>query len=134
MNRLYQKTFDHVRMPEDRARAMRAVLASRCSQSETEAVIMNKRKFLRRPAAILIAVLLIGALSITALAADGGRIIHQIGDIIYEIVSGDTVLPADTVTIDLTDQDVITFDSYEFTEEDGEIWISLNDADQAKLD
>lgn len=138
MNRLYQRTFDHVHMPEDRARSLRAVLASRCSEPETEVIMMNKRKFLRRPAAFLIAILLIGALSITALACDGGRVIHQIGDVIYQIVAGDADLPADGVTYDLTDQEPdAVLDSSEYTEyieEDGTVRIILNDGDGANID
>lgn len=139
MNRLYQRTFDHVHMPEDRARSLRAVLASRCSKPETEVTIMNKQKFLRRPAAVLIAVLLIGALSITALACDGGGIINRIGDVIYQFISDDAEQgsPEGTVAIDLTDPelDVAIIDSYDYIEEDdGTVRISLGGAAWADAD
>lgn len=135
MNRLYQRTFDRVRIPEDRARSLRAVLASHCSEPETEVIIMNKQKFLRRPAAFLIAILLIGALSITALACDGGRVIYRIGDVIYQIVSGDADLPENGVTDDLTDREPdAVIDSYEYIEEDGTVRIVLKDEDWANID
>lgn len=134
MNRLYQRTFDQVHMPEDQARSLRAVLASRCSQSETEVTIMNKQKFLRRPAAFLIAALLVGALSITALACDGGELIYRIGDVIYQIIydGAEQNLPEDAVSIDLTDPDpdVVVIDSYEYVEEDnGTVRISFDGVD-----
>ena len=116
MNHLYQRTFDHIRMPEDRARALRTDLASRCSQPETEVIFMNKKTILRRPASLLVAILLIAALSVTALAC-GGRVL-------YRILSDDEI-PAVTGTVyDLTDQEVETV-PYEYTEENGEIWVTF---------
>lgn len=84
MNRLYQKTFDQVALPEDRADSIRTVLASRCSRMETEANM--KHTFLRRPTAVLAAVLLIGSLSVTAFAY-GGRVVERV----YTFMTGGTI-------------------------------------------
>lgn len=68
MVRLYQKTFDQVHMPADRAQSLRDDLASRCSHDEMEAIVMKPNKRFRRPLAALVAVCIISALSITAFA------------------------------------------------------------------
>lgn len=86
MDRLYQKTFDQVSLPEERAGSIRAVLALRCSQTETEAGNMNKHTFLRRPTAVLAAILLVGILSVTAFAY-GDRIVEHV----YTLMSGGTM-------------------------------------------
>ena len=39
MKQLYQKTFEQIKLPEDRAADLRASLASRCSQTKKEAKI-----------------------------------------------------------------------------------------------
>lgn len=84
MKSLYQKTFDKVRLPEDRAGVLRAGLASRCSQKETEAEKMNKQKFIRRPFVLAAAILLICALSVTAFAY-GGRVYQTMTGGVIEV-------------------------------------------------
>lgn len=84
MNRLYRKTFDQVRMPAEKALSMRAELASRCSDNEKED-IMNKKHLLRRPVVLAAAVLLICALSVTALAY-GGQITQLMCGAVIETV------------------------------------------------
>lgn len=130
MNHLYQKTFDHVYMSEDRVRSLRAVLASHCSDPETEVITMNKQKILRRPATFLVAVLLIAALSVTALAC--GKYVT------YQIRSGNDgaqTPPENSITFDLTEQGSdVTFHSYEYTEENGEVQVFLDDDDWGNLD
>ena len=116
MNRLYRNTFDQIVMPEDRAQALRTALASHCSPPETEVISMNKQKFLRRPASFLVAILLIAALSITALAC-GGRVL-------YRVLSEDEIPPVTGPIHDLTGQDIETI-PYEFTEENGEILVTF---------
>jgi len=43
MNRLYQKTFNQVHMPEKHYQSLRETLASQCSQSEMEANDMKRK-------------------------------------------------------------------------------------------
>lgn len=87
MNRLYQKTFDQIQMPEDRCQSLRTVLASQCSENEMEAMNnMKKHKFLRHPAAAVAAVLLVAALSVTAFAY-GERIVESV----YQLMTGSTI-------------------------------------------
>lgn len=120
MNQLYQRTFDHVRMPEDRARSLRAALASRCSSTETEVISMKKQTMLRRPTLLVAAALLIAALSLSALAC-GSRVI-------YRILSDKNDVPAfpeNSTTYDLTGQEFDTGLPYTYTEEDGEIQVFL---------
>ena len=122
MDRLYQKTFDQVIMREECADSIRAVLASRCSQTETEAKNMNKHTFLRRPTAILAAVLLVGALSITAFAYGG-----QIVDRIYTFMTGGTIEQG-------IDENGVSFSGVSMgsegspveVREDGSIWLTVN--------
>ena len=86
MNRLYQKTFDQVHMTEEHYRSLRETLASQCSQSEMEVNNMKKHTFLRRPTAVVAAILLIGVLSVTAFAY-GGRIVESV----YQFMTGGTI-------------------------------------------
>ena len=86
MDRLYQKTFDRVRMPKDRAQQLRTELASRCSRDEMEARTMNNSKKIRRPALALVAVFVIAAMSLTAFAY-GGTIVERV----YTLMTGGTV-------------------------------------------
>ncbi len=86
MDRLYQKTFDQVRMPKDRAQQLRTELASRCSHDEMEARTMNNSKKIRRPALALVAVFVIAAMSLTAFAYGGA-----IAERVYTLMTGGTV-------------------------------------------
>ena len=86
MDRLYQKTFDQVRLPEDRAQRLRAELASRCSHDEMEAISMDNSKKIRRPVMALVAVFLIAAMSLTAFAYG-----EKIVDRFYTMMTGGTV-------------------------------------------
>lgn len=122
MNHLYQKTFDQISMPEDRARSLRQELASHCSHAETEVHSMNNHKVLRRPAAFLAAVILIAALSFSALACGGY--------VIYQTQSSDAKLPEGSTVIELSEEDFETAIPYTYTEEDGEILVSFDANDQ----
>ena len=125
MNRLYQKTFDHVRMPEDRAQALRGALASRCPDTQTEVIAMNKKTCLRRPALLFAAVLLIAALSLSALACGGY--------VVYQVVTGkDAQMPENGTTYELTEP--VEVMPYEYTEQDGQIYVSFDAGDWENVD
>lgn len=88
MNSLYRQTFDQIGLPEETAQALRDELAFRSSQSETEEPNMKNetnytRPILRRTGTLLVAALLICALSVTALAYGGVRI--------YQLLTGGSV-------------------------------------------
>lgn len=120
MNMLYQRTFDHVTMPEDHAQALRSTLASHCSNNETE-VIPMKKHFVRRSTSFLVAAILIAAMSVSALACG---IYYYVT---YEVHEG-VEIPEDAVNI--TDQDAdFEMDSYEYREEDGMIIVDFDAAD-----
>ena len=120
MDRLYQKTFDQVALPEDRADSIRTVLASRCSRMETEANM--KHTFLRRPTAVLAAVLLIGALSVTAFAY-GERIVERV----YTFMMGGTIEQSvDENGTSLSGVSIGTEQSPLEIREDGSIWLTVN--------
>lgn len=120
MDRLYQKTFDQVALPEDRADSIRTVLASRCSRMETEANM--KHTFLRRPTAVLAAVLLIGALSVTAFAY-GERIVERV----YTFMTGGTIEQSvDENGTSLSGVSIGTEQSPLEIREDGSIWLTVN--------
>lgn len=117
MNQLYQRTFDHVTMPEGHARSLRAELASHCSKNETE-VIPMKKNIMRRSTSFLVAVILIASLSVSALACG----IHHY--VTYE-VNEDAGLPAGPDK--LTDQDAgLEIGSYAYREEDGMIIVDMD--------
>lgn len=111
MKRLYQQTFEHISMPEDKARALRAKLVSRSSQTKTEVISMKKQRML------LIAVAVIAALSLSAFA--GGY------DVVYRLLSGDNE-PVEN-GVDLTDQPAdFEQGDYHYTEENGGIVVTLD--------
>ena len=117
MNQLYQKTFDHVTMPEDHARSLRVELASHCSKHETE-VIPMKKHFVRRSASFLAAAILIAAMSVSALACG---IYYYVT---YEVQEG-VELPEDAVN--LTEQNAdFEMDLYDYREEDGMIIVEFD--------
>ena len=119
MNQLYQRTFDHVTMPEDHAQSLRAELASHCSNHETEDIPM-KKTIVRRSTSFLIAAILIAAMSVSALACG---IYYYVT---YEVKEG-VELPEDAVN--LTDQDAdYVVDSYDYHEEDGMIIVDFDEA------
>lgn len=119
MNKLYQRTFDHVSMPEDHAQALRSALASHCSNNETE-VIPMKKHFVRRSTSLFVAAILIAAMSVSALACG---IYYYVT---YEI-NENVEIPEDAVNI--TDQDAdFEMDSYEYHEEDGMIIVDFDEA------
>ena len=71
MNTIYRQTIDQIQMSDDTALAIRAELTSRSSRSETEEYNMKNehiktRPFLRRSGSLLVAALLICALSISS--------------------------------------------------------------------
>ena len=58
MDRLYQRTFDQIHLPEERAAVVRKALASRCSQTEQEVIPMKHFKRLPRPVTAAAALIL----------------------------------------------------------------------------
>lgn len=89
MNKLYEKTFSQIEMPKESMLALRSALASKCSDNETE-VPMKRFSFRRHPAALLAAVILIAALSVTALACGGAAL--------YRFLTGGTITQAESYT------------------------------------
>ena len=86
MDHFYQKTFDQIQMPEDRAQALRTRLAAQCSPEKQEVISMNRTKSFRRPAVALVAALTVCALSITAFAY-GGPIVEAV----HNFMTGGTI-------------------------------------------
>ena len=119
MNQLYQRTFDHITMPVESAKSIRASLASRCSHNEMEVNPM-KKNIVRKSTSFLVAVILIATMSISALAYG---IYYYVT---YEVHEG-IEIPEDAVNI--TDQDTdFEMDSYEYREEDGMIIVDFDEA------
>ena len=118
MNQLYQRTFNHVTMPEDHARSLRSALASRCSKNETE-VIPTKKSIARKSTSFLVAAILIATMSISALACG---IYYYVT---YEVREG---VEFSEDAFDLTVQDAdFEMDSYDYREEDGMIIVDFDD-------
>lgn len=123
MNQLYQRTFDHVTMPEDHARSLRSALASHCSKNETE-VIPMKKNIVRKSTSFLVAAILIAAMSVSALACG---IYYYVT---YEVQEG---VEFSEDAFDLTGQDAdFEMDSYDYREEDGMIIVDFDTADTGK--
>ena len=119
MNQLYQRTFDHITMPEESAKSIRASLASRCSHNEMEVNPM-KKNIVRKSTSFLVAAILIATMSISALAYG---IYYYVT---YEVHEG-IEIPENAVNI--TDQDTdFEMDSYEYREEDGMIIVDFDEA------
>ena len=78
----YKRTFDRVSMREQSYLHLRAILASRCSQNETEVKPMKKRTYFKKSIIVALAVLMLAALSVTAFAYS-----HEI----FNFVTGGTV-------------------------------------------
>lgn len=119
MKNLYQKTFDKVSMPEETYLHLRTVLASRCSQNEMEVNRMKNRTYLRRPAAFLVALILIAALSVSALACGAY--------VVYQVLPENAEIPENENAADFTDFEPDEVLPYEYTEKDGEIIVSFGD-------
>ena len=120
MNQLYQRTFDHVTMPEESAKSIRASLASRCSHNETEVNPM-KKNIVRKSTSFLVAAILIASMSISALACG---IYYYVT---YEVQEG---VEFSEDASDLTGQDAdYEMDSYDYREEDGMIIVDFDTAD-----
>lgn len=120
MNQLYQRTFDHVTIPEESAKSIRASLASRCSNNETEVNPM-KKNIVRKSTSFLVAAILIATMSISALACG---IYYYVT---YEVHEG-VEIPEDA--FDLTEQDAdFEMGSYGYREEDGMIIVDFDEAD-----
>ena len=118
MNQLYQRTFNHVTMPEDHARSLRSDLASRCSKNETE-VIPMKKNVVRKSTSFLVAAILIATMSISALACG---IYYYVT---YEVREG---VEFSEDAFDLTGQDAdFEMDSYDYREEDGMIIVDFDE-------
>lgn len=120
MNQLYQRTFDHVTMPEESVKSIRASLASRCSNNETEVTPM-KKNIVRYSTSFLLAAILIAAMSISALACG---IYYYVT---YE-VQEDVELSEDA--FDLIGQDAdYEVGSYDYREENGTITVDFSGTD-----
>lgn len=118
MNQLYQRTFNHVTMPEDHARSLRSALASHCSKNETE-VIPMKKNVVRKSTSFLVAAILIATMSISALACG---IYYYVT---YEVQEG---VEFSEDAIDLTGQNAdFEMGSYDYREEDGMIIVDFDD-------
>ena len=118
MNQLYQRTFDHITMPEERAKSIRASLASRCSHNETEVNPM-KKNIVRKSTSFLVAAILIATMSISALACG---IYYYVT---YEVHEG---VEHTEDAVNLTNQDVdFEMDSYDYREEDGMIIVDFDE-------
>ena len=122
MNQLYQRTFDHITMPVESAKSIRASLASRCSHNKTEVNPM-KKNIVRKSTSFLVAAILIATMSISALAYG---IYYYVT---YEVHEG-VELPEDA--FDLTGQDAdFEMGSYDYHEEGDMIIV---DFDQTAAD
>ena len=122
MNQLYQRTFDHITMPEESAKSIRASLASRCSHNEMEVNPM-KKNIVRKSTSFLVAAILIATMSISALAYG---IYYYVT---YEVHEG-VELPENA--FDLTGQDAdFEMGSYDYHEEGDMIIV---DFDQTAAD
>ena len=120
MNQLYQRTFDHVTMPVESAKSIRASLASRCSNNETEVNPM-KKNIVRKSTSFLVAAILIATMSISALACG---IYYYVT---YEVQEG---VEFSEDAFDLTGQNAdYEVDSYDYREEDGMIIVDFAEAD-----
>lgn len=75
---LYEKTFDQVRLPEERAQSLRDELIACCSQTEKEENPMKDIHSLRRPTAFLIAAALTAAMTVSALACGGYYVNYEL--------------------------------------------------------
>ena len=119
MNRIYQRTFDHVTMPEDHARSLCAQLASRCSNNETE-VISMKKTIVRRTTSFLVAAILIAAMSVSALACG---IYYYVT---YEVREG---VESSDDAFDLIGQDPdYEVGAYDYSEKNGMIIVDFDEA------
>lgn len=117
MNQLYKRTLDHVTMPQERVKSIRASLASRCSNNEME-VIPMKKNYVRRSASLLIAAILLAIMSVSALAYG---IYYYVT---YEI-NENSEMPDNAVN--LTDQNAdFEIESYDYHEEDGMIIVDFD--------
>ena len=83
--KIYQKMFHQLRMPDDRADKVREQLAARCAQKEWEVSMDNNRKN-RRPIAAVIAVGAVAVLTVTAFASGGGVL-----ERVFRMMTGSTV-------------------------------------------
>lgn len=115
MNDLYQRTFNQINMSEERVQSLRAELASRCSNAETE-VIPMKKATLRHSTSFLIAAALAALMSVSALACGVYYYVtYQVND------SND--IPDNAV--DLVDDANFESGDYSYREEDGQIIVDI---------
>lgn len=123
---LYEKTFDQVRLPEERARSLRDELIARCSQMEKEEKPMKDIHSLRRPTAFLIAAALTAAMTVSALAYGGYYVNYEVHHDGVELADGEI-----DAVLDGTEE-------YDWHEVDGQIITTLpgavDDVDYALAD
>ncbi len=124
MKQLYQKTFEQIKLPEDRAADLRASLASRCSQTKKEAIPMKHTKLFHRPAAAIAAVVLVVALSATAFAYSGGFYQFMTGGSVQNIVDEDGNITGTQAQVDLNQ----VTDPVE-VREDGRLYLTIGGQD-----
>lgn len=118
MNQLYKQTFDQVKMPEDHARSLYEELASYCSMNEKEEIKVNLR-IVRRSTPVLVAVILLIAMSVSALACG---IYYAVT---YE-VNEDAVISDDAINLADMDADIEISD-YTYHEEDGMVIVEMGE-------
>lgn len=127
MNQIYKRTFDNIVMPEKRAKTLQVALLSRCSEKETEVNPMNTNKIIRRPAAILVAILIIASLAVTAFACGGY--------VVYQVRTGEIKLSEDSILcnwIDFEPEEILPYENY--IESNGEVTVTFDveDPEQGK--
>lgn len=118
MNQLYKKTFDHITMPEDRAQSLSTELIAHYAMNEMEVTHMN-RTIVRRSHTLLVAVILLLAMSASALACG---IYYAVT---YE-VNEDAVISDDAINLADIDAD-IEFSDYTYHEEDGMVIVEMGE-------
>lgn len=124
MKPLYQRTFEQIKLPEARTAALRASLASRCSQTEKEAIPMKHRNFFHRPMAAAAAVILVVALSATALAYGGQFYQFMTGGSVQEVMDADGNVIGSQGQVDLN-QVVAPVE----VREDGRLYLTIDGQD-----
>lgn len=118
MNQLYKKTFDHITMPEDRAQSLCTELIAHYAMNEKEVTPMN-RTIARRSHTLLVAVILLLAMSASALACG---IYYAVT---YE-VNEDAVISDDAVNLTDLDAD-FEYGDYTYHEEDGMVIVEMGE-------
>lgn len=116
MSDLYQRTFDHVQLSEERTQSLRGALMSRRVNTEREVNTMKERKIFRRSTSFLVAAALAAAVSVSALAC--GVYCY----VTYRINDG---AQSPDHAVALTDEAEFETGNYAYREENGKITVDL---------